>query len=212
MNKDEEYIVGYVDESEEDIHEFLDFFEDCFTIVTYMPDNLTTIDDIISWILDEHLDIIIVDFDLKEKHSVDFYGTQILETLNKKHLNFPMFMFTGYEDSAIQESNALVAGLIYKKNFVYNNVEEFSKRIKIKVDKYKSSLEKARIDHAELIKKTTRSPEEENKLLEIDSFLEASYGESFCKLKSLKSTEYLEKLNDLINKTDKLLKEIDKNE
>ena len=112
------YKIGYVDENNDDIMFFLQQFSDYFKIETLKPESTTTIEEVISWIIDFQLDLIVVDFDLKEGLVIDFCGNDILEKLDEHYLNFPMFMLTSHEERAIDESDASIDDMIYSKDNV----------------------------------------------------------------------------------------------
>lgn len=73
-------------------------------------------------------------------------------------------------------------------------------------------MEDARNRHAELVSKGDLIPSEEEELLELDSFLEKSYGKKGATPRSLKTNSYLSKLNELIDKADEIINNIDKHD
>lgn len=212
MTDSSEYIIGYVDENDDDILLFQQQFSDHFNIVPLELDLSTNIGDVISWVFDSHLDLIIVDFDLKEKLEMDFCGNDILETLNEQYLNFPMFMLTSYELRAINESDASIDDVIYSKNDVYNNIDIFVMRFVNKIVKYKSEINKAKIRHEELAKKSELTFEEEDEFLNLDDFIEKVHDKKGSKPKIMKNSKSLEKLNELVDKADIILQKIDRND
>ena len=113
MTDYKKYKIGYVDEDDEDIHSFLRRFCNDFQIEILKPDPTTTINEVISWIFESKLDMVVVDFDLKEKVGVKFYGSDILRMLNEQYFKYPMFMLTSYEDRAINESDASIDDVIF---------------------------------------------------------------------------------------------------
>ncbi len=212
MTNSKEYKIGYVDEDDHDINSFLRRFCDDFQIEILKPDSTTTIEDVISWIFDFKLDLVIVDFNLKERLGVHFYGNDILEKLNENYLNFPMFMLTSFEDRAINESDASMDDIIYTKREVNNNRDIFVKRFYNKIFKYKSEINTAQKRHEELSQKTELNLEEEGELLFLDDFIEQSYGKKGVIPKNLKSIESLGKLNELVNKADEILQNLERHD
>lgn len=212
MTDSQKYKIGYVDEDHEDINLFLQQFSDYFEIETLEPEPTTTIKEVISWIMFSKLDLIIVDFDLKERLEIDFFGNDILEKLNEHYLNFPMFMLTSYEERAIDESDASIDDVIYSKEDVYDNITIFVNRFKNKISNYKLEINEAQKRHVELAKKPELTFEEEEEILNLDDFIEKVYGKKGLTPKVMKNSKSLEKLNELIYKADKILQKIDKND
>lgn len=204
-----EYKIGYVDENDDDITFFLQHFSDYFEIKILKLDSTSTIKEVISWVLDSQLDLIIVDFDLKEKLEVEFFGNDILEKLNEHYLNFPMFMLTSHEKKAINESDASIDDVIYSKLDVYNNIDIFVMRFVNKIVKYKSEIDKAKKRHEELSRKSKLTFEEEEEILNLDDFIEQVYDRKGSTPKVMKNTQSLEKLNELVDKADIILQKID---
>ncbi|WP_292462967.1 hypothetical protein [Methanolobus sp.] len=161
---------------------------------------------------EKNIDIIIVDFNLKENDSVNIFGNQILEMINNRYLNFPMFMFTGHELDAINTSDPSIDDLIHEKDSVYENKELMAQRITNKIENYNTKLESAHLEYSALVKKEKLSLEEEEQLLRLDLFLEESHDKTQAKAVLSKRSEYLEELTKLVEKADAILKEIDQNE
>ena len=210
MTDSKEYKIGYIDENHADITLFLQQFSDCFEIKTLKPEPTTTIEEVISWIMGSQLDLIVVDFDLKEGRGVDFYGNDILEKLNENYLNFPMFMLTSHEERAINESDASIDDVIYSKDDANDYIHIFVTRFKNKISKYKSEISKAKTRHEELAQKSELTLDEEGEFLLLDDFIEQSYGKKGVLPKNLKSTESLGKLSELVDKADKILQNLER--
>ena len=206
------YKIGYVDENNHDINLFLQQFSDYFEIETLKPESTTTIEDVISWIMEFQLDLIVVDFDLKEGLVIDFCGNDILEKLDEHYLNFPMFMLTFHEEKAIDGSDASIDDVIYSKYDVSENITLFVRRFNNKIFKYKSEISKAQKRHEELAQKSELTFEEEDEFLNLDDFIEKVCGKKGSMLKVMKNTQSLEKLNELVDKADKILQKIDIND
>lgn len=210
MTETVKYRIGYIDENGQDVILFKQQFSDYFDVYILRIDNSTTLDDVISWINSSHLDLIIVDYNLKENLSIDFYGNEVLETLNKQRLNFPMYMFTAYEEEAISRSDELLDDLIFSKQIVSDNCEIMVTRIKNKIKKYKSELEWKEKRHRELAKKSELTITEEDELLRLDNFLEETANKDGVTPIPLKNTESLKRLNELIKKADEIIDRVDK--
>jgi ribosomal protein S18 len=212
MTESEKYTIGYIDENDEDVILFEQQFSDYFDIKVLRIDSSTTLEDVISWIYSTHLDLIVVDYNLKENLSIDFYGNEILETLNRQRLNFPMYMFTSYEEEAISKSDEFIDDLIFDKQLVSKNYEIMVTRIKNKIKKYKSELKQKEKRHRELSLKSELTITEEDELLRLDYFLEETANKYGTTPISLKETRSLKKLCELVEKADKIINKVENNE
>lgn len=212
MAEYKKYKIGYIDESEDDVILFQQQFSDYFDIEILPIDSSTTMEDVISWIYTTHLDIIVVDYRLKENLEIDFNGNEILETLNRQRLNFPMYMITAHEDEAISESDESLDDLIFDKELVSNNLDIMVTRIENKIKKYKFELEQKEKRHRELSLKNELTIKEEEELLRLDYFLEETTSKLGVTPITLKDTKSLKKLCELIEKVDKIIEKLERNE
>lgn len=212
MVENETYKIGYIDENGEDVILFEQNFSEYFDVEVLSIDSSTTLNDVISWIYSTHLDLIVVDYNLKENLAIDFYGNEILEELNKQRLNYPMYMFTSYEKEAISKSDELLDDLIFYKRTVYKNPEIMITRMYNKIKKYKTELEQKENRHKELSLKEELTFKEEEELLRLDYFLELTANKLGITPFILKYNTNLRKLSELIEKADKIIEQAEKNE
>jgi hypothetical protein len=212
MTKKELFRIGYVDDDIDDIDFFCRFAKNCFEVETLQPTRKSKIDDIVEWVKDSKISAIIVDYDLKEKDSVGFLGSQVVEKVQEEFLNFPSFILTNYEDKAVNGTKD--SDLIFDKYLNTkkddNKAEILKKRIRNKITSYKDTLKNAEKEYSDLVKKKNMTLRQEDRLLELDSFIEKSKGKKGHISEILKTNNNCKKLGELIKKADMIIAEIKK--
>ena len=124
------------------------------------------------------------------------------------------FIITSFDNDAVSETDDV--NLIYVKN-ILNNKEEgvkvhFYDKIKEQISKYQKSIELAKNElHSLLTKKEDGDidPTQEQKIIELDDFLEKSLDNYSALPSEMKKVSNLDKLTSMIAKVDELLEKID---
>lgn len=125
--------------------------------------------------------------------------------------DFPCFVLTSFDENAVVDSDDV--NFVYVKKvlqFSSANGERvsFAQRVKSQIDKYRIRIAKARKDLLSLIEKREKGNAtvlDEERIIELDTFLEKTYGKDNSIPSELKHTSNLEKLNSLIDKVDCLI-------
>jgi CheY-like chemotaxis protein len=217
------YKIVYIDECQDDIEAFLDYFEDNdskndFNIETLFP--VESIEEMIDLIFQKSPDAIISDFQLNEykttvKYNVPYTGVQLSEKIFEEKHRYPCFVLTSYDDDAIKKSQDV--NIVYIKDILHgingksNAQANFLGIIKHQILHYRSRISNAEKELLELIKKSNTkdlNAEEEARLLELDDFIEKSTNKKSALPNQLKGTKNLDALHALIANTDELLKEL----
>ena len=225
MNK---YKVLFIDEERDSFDDFLDYVEKSnrageILPITRLP--VGDIDEMIETILSLNPDAIITDFNLNEKrtdidYNVPYNGTELLETFLSVREDFPFFVLTAFDDVAINETEDV--NKVYVKHILHkSNKEESTKakatfldRVIASINHYNSKLKRAENDLLFLIQKRKEGElnyEEEQKIIELDSFIERSIDKSSSVPLDYKTSSNTEKLSELLNKVDELINKVTKN-
>ena len=88
----------------------------------------------------------------------------------------------------------------------------FAERIISQIDKYQSKIGNAKKELMTLLDKRKSgnvTAADEEKIIELDTFLEKTYDNTFVVPKEMKTMSNLDRLNTLINQVDELLKKLD---
>lgn len=216
-----QYKVLYIDESQDDIDDFLYYLESKdsskkFNVESLFPER--TLDDMIEKIIDQKADAIVVDFKLNDlKNSIDYNvpynGVELAEKVLEIKKDFPCFVITSYDNDAIRVSKDV--NLVYIKDIFHGSEDRTEARASF-IDKIENQIihHRQAIDsaHSELYRLEMKAQNEglnaveEARIVELDTFLEATINQQNMIPKPLKSYDNLAKLYKLIDSTDELLK------
>ena len=168
--------LGILDEYQDDIDDFLHFFENDFEIVIIEPfDNQ---DEIIQKILDADLDAIAIDYKLMEHNTnISFNGDVIYNSLVDRLYDFPAFILTNYVPDASKTNIKDEFKIIPKRWMKAGSTEgvDLIEKIKLSITKYKKRIDDYEKELLTLIHKKNNdklSAKEEARLIELDSILE----------------------------------------
>lgn len=202
--------IFYIDENNEDMGLFLRTFSGEFDIVSLEPDESTTIEEIIQNTVKSDIDIVIVDYDLKETKPVTFNGDELIKSLHDELYKFPAYILTAYEDRAIESTDE--DDIVFdKENALSKKPDIFKKRIKSKVGKYLQELSDAENGMISLLAKKSKeglNATEYNTLVDYDDLLEKSRSKKTKLAEQLKiDASDIKKLLDLTQEIKKELKD-----
>lgn len=213
------YKILFIDEEkgqQENFCEYMETVADRAEVKCLFPEK--TIEEMIQAIEDEKPDAIFTDHKLNEikidiSYNVPFSGTDIENQYLERHLGFPFFVMTSYDYDAISDSQDV--NNVYGKSILHNHSEEgranFKIRIVQQIDKYKKRLRDSQDELERLLQKREKdelSLDEQDKLVQLDSFLEKSLDSYISIPDDLKTSQSLTILSDLIEKVDNVLKKL----
>jgi len=217
--------VIYIDEYQEDIDDFLDYFEEKdtnnkFEIEYLLPEN--TLDEMYEKIFEKNPDAIISDYMLNEyksdiDYNVPYTGVDLTEKILDIKKNYPCFVLTSYDDQAIKTSQDV--NMIYIKDILHGSEERtnakanFLDTVENQIIHYKKRIKNSEEELLQLIEKSNKeslNADEEARLLELDTFIEKATSQPSSLPEHLKSTKNLDELHKMIENTDNLLEELKK--
>lgn len=211
------YKVLFIDEESTQHDDFKDHFEENWPeAVCECLFPAKTIEEMMDLLEKKHPDAVIIDYQLNDKkedisYNVGYNGVDLLNTIHNQLSDFPCFVLTSFDENAVVDSDDV--NFVYVKKvlqFSSANGERvsFAQRVKSQIDKYRIRIAKARKDLLSLIEKREKGNAtvlDEERIIELDTFLEKTYGKDNSIPSELKHTSNLEKLNSLIDKVDCLI-------
>jgi DNA-binding NarL/FixJ family response regulator len=208
--------IAYIDEQKKEIRKFQRKLEGTFDVVGMLPKE--DLDDFVEDILKSGVSAVVVDHKLSEyrvdvTHPVRYDGVELVNTILEIRSEFPCFVLTSFDEEAIQESKDV--NLIYPKDSLDMKVGEttFPEKVRVQIEHYQARLKNWSDEFDSLVKKaeTKKLTEaEEQRLLELDSFLEAALNKKTSVAATSKQQSGMTKLSKLIKSTDQLIKELRK--
>lgn len=221
-----DYKLVYIDEQQDDADEFKDFIdlkdsESLFEVKHLFPSE--TLEDMLTNLIDEAPDAVITDFQLNEHirevgYNVPYTGMELINDFLKIRDSFPCFVITSFANQAATASDDV--NIVYIKGILKADTKEndpkdinFLERIKIQIDHYKNRISTAEARVQELLSLNDKEPldiNQENELINLDSFLEASVDNRIGRIipKDLKFLSNTRQICDLLGKVDSLISEI----
>lgn len=220
------YKVLFVDEENGMLDDFKDYVEESdsktkLEVITQLP--LESLEDMIEQIFKLGPDALITDFRLNEMkedidYNVPYNGVDLVQEFQSRRQDFPSFVLTAVDDEAVSKSDDV--NIVYVKNIVFKKEEEgkrkekasFLDRVFSQIEHYKSRIEKAKAELADLLQKREEGEanyEIEHRMIELDTFIEKSIDAKNSIPAEFKSYSNTDRLNDILGKVDELLKKID---
>ncbi len=218
------YKVLFIDEEKDTFDDFKDYVEISSTkdnIEVYTEYPLEDLDEMIKLIIKINPDAIITDFRLNEMktdidYNVPYNGVELVEELLKIRLGFPSFVLTAFDDLAVSASEDV--NKVYIKNILHNNKEEskakakFLDRVINQIEHYQTKIKNAEAELIKLIefrKSGKAKISDEERIIELDSFLESVIDRENLIPPEFKKLSNDERLNELLSKVDELLEKVD---
>lgn len=220
------YKLLYIDEDQEQIDNFLNYIDDTntnniFEVIPQFP--LEGIDEMIEKILKINPDVIVSDFLLNENigvlgYNVPYNGVELVEDFLSIRHKFPCFVLTAKDQDAVGDSEDV--NLVYTKSLMSTEVQDTKAKVKFtdrlikQIEHYKSRIAEAQIELKELLEirhSGKANYEVENRIIELDDFLEKSIDATHSVPSEFKTFSNTERLDSILNKVDELLKKLDSN-
>lgn len=216
--------ILFIDEEKDTLDDFELYVEDFPSKVEIKPFTafpLPTLDEMIEYIIKSAPDALVVDFRLNEmkndiKYNVPYNGVDLVEEYQSIRNNFPCFVLTAIDDEAVNHSEDV--NLVYIKNILYNKEEgnakaKFLDRVLGQIEHYKSRIENAKKELAELVSLRESGKADiniENRIIDLDDFLEKSIDAKNSLPLEFKTLSNSNRLDSIIHKFDELINMIEK--
>ena len=218
------YRILLIDEEKDTFDDFKDYLDisstkDSIEVITMFP--LEDLSEMIEAIFKTNPNAIITDFRLNEMktdidYNVPYDGVELVEEFLKFRNSFPCFVLTAFDDLAVNASEDV--NKVYIKNLLHNNKEEskakakFLDRVINQIEHYQTKIINAESELLELIKlreSGKASISDENRIIELDSFLENVIDRKSSIPPEYKKLSNDDRLSELLKKVDTLLKKVD---
>lgn len=218
------YKLLYIDEEQEQIDNFLNYIDDTnssslFNVVTRLP--LGDKDEMLHEIFKINPDVIVSDFLLNENigglgYNVPYNGVELMEDFLSIRNKFPCFVLTAKDKDAISGSEDV--NLVYTKSLITSEIEDTKAKVKFtdrlikQIEHYKNRIESYKNELADLVEKRKKGGADfvlESRIIELDGLLEKSINGKSVIPEEFKTLTNSNKLDNILNKVDQLLKKLD---
>jgi hypothetical protein len=212
------YTLGILDEESDQIELIEDCFSDDFSIVKI--EFVNSIDDLLDIIKSEKIDIISIDYKLKDHNSgFPFNGDYFFSELLDKFGDFPAFVLTNDVENAKKESKKINPRFIVDKGTIHSFIDpknekmktDFISELNLEIEVHKSKIESdiAELKELEVILEQGKSlDDKENRYLELNNKLSKSISGYDSLPHTYFSKDTNDRLDTLIKQTEDLLKKL----
>ena len=187
-------------------------------VIPFLPKPDLSI--MIDSILAEGPDALIVDYqlntiktDIGRDTQINYTGADLVDAFRNRRLYFPCFIASSFEDSAVGDKNTADVNMVYSKMELNSQIIKkirFRDRVKMQIVKYHNliSQKETRLENllARKVKGDSLTINEEEEIVEIDTFIENSLDRESSIPRELKVVSNKEKLRELIEITENLIK------
>lgn len=207
--------ILYIDEEE--------LWRDNFTRYTHEEFDVETIapvedqDELIAYIKSSTAKAVILDHLLSEKMpEINYDGVDIVKTLKQSNERFPLFVLTSHDIKAMEQAEDV--NYVYPKNVISQKEKqvdgkgEFNERIRLQIEHYDTACEASETEFMALVKKADAeklTAVEEERLIELDTFLNQQVGRDLDIPQHLKNTSNAELTQRLIEVSEELIAKIE---
>lgn len=213
------YKILFVDEEKSQHDLFLNYMDeapDDMAVKCLFPES--DINAMIANIDGEHPDAIVADYLLNDiktdvNYNISYNGTELLMEYRNLRPNFPCFVLTSYDEDAVYDTDDV--NLIYVKSLLTKEdpdiKSKFYNKIYSQIQKYRTSIVEAQSELQSLLEKRSTgsiSLQEEQRLIDLDDFLEKSLDSYHAIPKEMKELSNIKNIAIMIDKVDDLLKKL----
>jgi len=218
------YKLLYIDEDQEQIENFQNYIDDTntnniFEVIPQLP--LGDMEEMIEKILKANPDVIVSDFLLNENigalgYNVPYNGVELVEEFLAIRHKFPCFVLTAKDQDAVSDSEDV--NLVYTKSLMTTEIEDTKAKVKFtdrlikQIEHYQSRITDAQKELQELLevrKSGNADYKIENRIIELDDFLEKSIDATHSVPTEFKTFSNTQRLDNILSKVDELLKKLD---
>ncbi len=220
------YKIIYIDEQNDDRDAFQDFIEQkdtdkLFEVIPLPP--VQTLEEMLDVLRTSSADAIVSDFSLNEHirelgHPVEYDGIELVSNFLSIRDKFPCFVLTSFPSTAAGQSDDV--NIVYFKKEIRGNKDKvdlnFLERVKIQIDHYRKRIDEAESKISQLIdlrKQGKIDAKQEQELIELDDFLEASIDNQSKKNipADFKTLSNSQRINELFERVGSLIEKVEKN-
>lgn len=204
------YKIGYVDEAEKEVKKIFRKLENDFEMVSYDIQRGLPKDELINRIYQSDIDLLLVDYFLKDKGTLVYNGDAVVREFEKIKPKFPMIIFTNEPNDAFPQVDNV--NIIYSKEVLDKSKPWFIEVLKRNIQYYEQYIDSRKTRIAELIEirqqgKLTPIEKEElfNLQLDLNKLDERENKET---PNHLLSDRNLDELTEITDDAEKLLKSL----
>lgn len=207
------YKIGYIDEDKGWRSTFRQYLKDDFEVVLFDINEETTVETLVDDVFNQAMDLLVIDFRLDETGLVDFNADTLVDKIQERNLYYPLIILTSFESDALDhlENANLVNGKDMLSGDNSSKVTILKQKISKIANDYTSKLRESILELEILEKKRVEiglEPNEEDRFVDLNNYLDKTTSAKGRLSRTFYSEDTNKKLDELISKTEQLLKQI----
>jgi len=207
------HLIAYIDEDRDAIDRFRGRVYESLDVIPFLPKP--ELDEFVDELFNSGAEAFVVDFRLNEyrdddRDPVNYDGIELIEKIWRIRNGFPCFVLTSYDGAAVEEMYDV--NFVYPKDILTSDKQagqvSFAEKIGTQIEHYQAALEKKDERFHQLLEKSEieqLTEDEENELLDLDSFLERSLNNQNALQPEKKKRFAIGRIDELLKSTNELL-------
>jgi len=208
------HLIAYIDEDRDAIGRFQSRVYETLDVIPFLPKP--ELDEFVDELFNSGAEAFVVDYRLNEyrddeREPVNYDGIELIEKIWRIRNRFPCFVLTSYDGAAVEEMYDV--NFVYPKDVLTSDKQagqvSFAEKVGTQIEHYQAALEKKNERFFQLLEKSEKAQlteDEENELLDLDSFLESSLNAQNAIQPEKKNQLAIGRIDELLKSTNELLK------
>ena len=169
-----------------------------------LKDNLT---DMVKKVYESKLDALIIDYKLSSQQNISYTGIELVEAIQEKLFQFPIFVLTSYQDDLFLKECFDVYQVFEFDRYINDKDEriELNSKIVEQIKKYRNSILSWKKELFELLPNGGKNCKIDERIIELDTRIEKSIDGVSSLSEKMKADLGQNRIQTLIDKIDKLI-------
>ncbi len=169
-----------------------------------LKDNLT---EMVKKVYETKLDALIIDYKLSSQQNISYTGIELVEAIQEKLFQFPIFVLTSYQDDLFLKECFDVYQVFEFDRYINDKDEriELNSKIVEQIKKYRNSILSWKKELFELLPNGGKNCKIDERIIELDTRIEKSIDGVSSLSEKMKADLGQNRIQTLIDKIDKLI-------
>lgn len=169
-----------------------------------LKDNLT---EMVKKVYESKLDALIIDYKLSSQQNISYTGIELVEAIQEKLFQFPIFVLTSYQDDLFLKECFDVYQVFEFDRYINDKDEriELNSKIVEQIKKYRNSILSWKKELFELLPDGGKNCKIDERIIELDTRIEKSIDGVSSLSEKMKADLGQNRIQTLIDKIDKLI-------
>lgn len=169
-----------------------------------LKDNLT---EMVKKVYETKLDALIIDYKLSSQQNISYTGIELVEAIQEKLFQFPIFVLTSYQDDLFLKECFDVYQVFEFDRYINDKDEriELNSKIVEQIKKYRNSILSWKKELFELLPDGGKNCKIDERIIELDTRIEKSIDGVSSLSEKMKADLGQNRIQTLIDKIDKLI-------